>query len=95
MASDSRTTLQTTVFSQAVGVEKPDRRIFAAAEKALPGHRYVMVGDSLTNDVAGAQGAGWTGIWLNRDHATHADEIEPELTVTSLDQLVPWIATIR
>jgi FMN phosphatase YigB (HAD superfamily) len=54
-----------------------------------------MVGDSLTNDVAGAQGAGWTGIWLNRDHATHADEIEPELTVTSLDQLVPWIATIR
>ncbi|HEX6874137.1 MAG TPA: HAD family hydrolase [Nocardioidaceae bacterium] len=54
------------VFSQDVGAEKPDPAIYRAAQEALPGDRYIMVGDSLTNDVIGAQSAGWRGVWLNR-----------------------------
>ncbi len=84
--------LQATVFSQDVGVEKPDSRIFDAAERALPAQRYVMVGDSLVNDVAGAQNAGWAGIWLNRDDAKRSEPIEPDLTATKLSQILPWLA---
>lgn len=60
---------QAAVLSQDHGVEKPDRRIFDIASELLPGEPRIMVGDSLANDVAGAQAAGWTGVWLNREGA--------------------------
>jgi putative hydrolase of the HAD superfamily len=48
------------VDSAAVGVEKPDPRIFAFALDALgvPGERAVHVGDTVFADVAGARAAG-------------------------------------
>lgn len=78
---------EATVFSQNVGVEKPHQGIFAAAQQALPGDRYVMVGDSLDNDVAGAQRAGWTAVWLNRCQPSPISSVVPDLTITSLLQL--------
>lgn len=82
------------VFSQDVGVEKPHPGIFAAAEQALPGERYVMVGDSLDNDVAGAQGAGWKGVWLNRCDATATSNVVPDLTILSLLELEAALHTL-
>lgn len=54
------------VFSDDHGMRKPDRRLFdiAAQRIAIPPDRLVMVGDSLTHDVAGSQKAGWHGFWL-------------------------------
>ncbi|MGT2462906.1 HAD-IA family hydrolase [Sinomonas atrocyanea] len=52
---------QATVLSQDHGIEKPDRRILDIAADPLPGEPRIMVGDSLRNDVEGAQSAGWTG----------------------------------
>ena len=54
------------VDSAQVGFLKPDPRIFLAAAETLdikPG-RTVMVGDSLTRDMAGARAAGMAHIWL-------------------------------
>jgi putative hydrolase of the HAD superfamily len=79
------------VFSQDVGAEKPDPAIYLAAQKALPGDRYIMVGDSLTNDVTGAQAAGWSGVWLNRDGLPRPSSASPDLTISSLHQLKPWL----
>lgn len=73
-----------TVFSQDHGVEKPSPRIYAIARTAIPGDRYLMVGDSLTNDVLGAQRAGWQGIWLNRDRQPLLDGIRPDAILTDL-----------
>lgn len=82
---------EATVFSQDVGVAKPDPAIFRAAERALPAEAYVMVGDSLTDDVAGAQAAGWAAVWLNRDGAALPASVTPDLVVTSLRELRPWL----
>jgi FMN phosphatase YigB (HAD superfamily) len=72
-----------TVLSYDVGAEKPDRRIFAAAEKMLDrtlksdweasyhtpmaSFEKLYVGDDLTKDVFGAQDAGWSSVLLERE----------------------------
>jgi FMN hydrolase / 5-amino-6-(5-phospho-D-ribitylamino)uracil phosphatase len=83
------------VFSQDVGAEKPDPAIYLAAQNALPGDRYIMVGDSLTNDVTGAQSAGWSGVWLNRDGVPQPSFVSPDLTISTLHQLQPWLYRSR
>lgn len=77
------------VFSSDHGCEKPDPAVYAIAT-ALAGStpdRLVMVGDSLVNDVVGAQLAGWRGVWLNRDGAPPAAGVSPDATITDLSQL--------
>lgn len=79
---------QAAVLSQDHGVEKPDRRIFDIASELLPGEPRIMVGDSLANDVAGAQAAGWTGVWLNREGAPTPEAV-PDLMIRTLRELLP------
>ena len=57
----------TILISGEVGVGKPDCRIFKLALGALAASPFetVMVGDSLTRDILGAQRAGLKGILLN------------------------------
>ena len=52
-------------ISDAVGVMKPAPEIFRMAERAAGGP-CIYVGDSCSQDVAGAAGCGWTTVWLNR-----------------------------
>jgi 2-haloalkanoic acid dehalogenase type II len=87
---------QFVVFSQDVGVEKPDRRIFeVTCEKAgCQPHEFLMVGDSLVNDVAGAQSFGARGVWLNRLGLPCPAEIRPDLEVRLLRELPVHIAEI-
>ena len=63
--------LDPVVFSAAVGAEKPDARIFAAAAAAAAVSAdlddCVLIGDDLTNDVAGAQSCGMPVVWIARD----------------------------
>ena len=56
------------VTSEAVGVAKPDPRIFTRACHVAVAHptQCVYVGDRLDTDARAAHQAGWTGIWLNR-----------------------------
>jgi putative hydrolase of the HAD superfamily len=82
-------TFASVVFSQDHGVEKPDRRLFdvAAAEVGCEPGELVMVGDSLPNDVNGAQNAGWRAIWLNRDGCDRPDHYRPEAEISNLMEL--------
>lgn len=52
-------------ISDAVGVMKPAPEIFRMAERTAGGP-CIYVGDSCSQDVAGAAGCGWTTVWLNR-----------------------------
>lgn len=78
------------VFSQDQGFEKPDRRLFeiALAHAGCAPEELLHVGDSLTNDVAGAQGAGVRSVWLNRDGRENATAVQPDFEVTSLTELL-------
>ena len=71
--------LDPVVFSAAVGAEKPDPRIFAAAAAAVGADLddCVLIGDDLTNDVAGAQRCGMPVVWLARD----GSDVPPGVTV--------------
>jgi HAD superfamily hydrolase (TIGR01549 family) len=73
-----------TVFSQDHGVEKPDPRIYAIAQAAIPGSEYIMLGDSIINDVVAAQRVGWRGIWLNRDRREPPAGVRPDAILTDL-----------
>ena len=51
------------------------------------------VGDNLATDVAGAQAAGLTGVWINRTGALHAEgDPEPDVEIRSLSELIPLLA---
>ena len=79
------------LISGEVGIGKPDCRIFRMALDTLAASpsETVMVGDSLTRDILGAQHAGFTGIWLNRSKKKNdaAGQVTPDVQITSLSQL--------
>ncbi|WP_162890186.1 HAD family hydrolase [Streptomyces olivoreticuli] len=60
--------VDTVVISGEVGVHKPDARIFRHAMARIgaePGPKSAMVGDSLRDDITGAQNAGLTTVWVS------------------------------
>jgi putative hydrolase of the HAD superfamily len=54
------------VVSGDLGVRKPDPSVFRHALSLLGADHAVMIGDSLTSDIAGAHAAGLDAIWVNR-----------------------------
>ncbi|TFD23085.1 HAD family hydrolase [Cryobacterium sp. TMS1-13-1] len=62
------------ITSGALGVAKPDARIFqhACALFDVPVEAAVYVGDRLQTDAVGAAAAGLTGVWLDRAGASAA-----------------------
>jgi HAD superfamily hydrolase (TIGR01662 family) len=91
---------ETIVTSAALGIRKPDTRIYLAAlnqVKIKPGEA-VMVGDTLDADVLGANDAGMYSIWITR-HVHHTQEgeltIQPKAVVTALQQIPGLLAEIE
>ena len=77
------------VFSEECGFAKPDPRIYREALRrggSAPGEA-VHVGDSLINDVQGAQAAGIYAVWLNRRGIANDTTIQPDATISNLHQL--------
>lgn len=80
-----------TVFSDEVGVKKPDRKMFEVA--AMRGgcglSDIVHVGDQLKTDVAGAKSVGARAVWLNREGVRLPGGVIPDVEICSLSELVP------
>ncbi|MDQ6834770.1 MAG: HAD-IA family hydrolase [Actinomycetota bacterium] len=78
------------VTSAQVGAAKPAGRIFAAALElaAVDAEQAVHVGDSVSEDVAGARAAGLTAVWLDR---TGGPEPAGVPTLASLGELGRFI----
>jgi putative hydrolase of the HAD superfamily len=57
-----------TFISSEIGYPKPDPRFFSAAAQqlGLPPDEILLVGDDWTNDILGAQAAGWKARFLDR-----------------------------
>ncbi|MXY71673.1 MAG: HAD family hydrolase [Dehalococcoidia bacterium] len=82
-------------ISGEVGVAKPDPGIFEHVLRGMgvPNDGVWHVGDNPATDVAGAQAAGLTGVWLNRTGAVRREaDPEPDLEITSLSELLPFLA---
>lgn len=82
---------ETVVFAQDHRVAKPDKGIFEVVERELGvgPEVCVLVGDHPVNDVAGAHGAGWRSVWLDRDGAVlfPEDGPRPDAVVATLTEL--------
>lgn len=96
--------LEAIVISAEVGLRKPSPRIYKIALNALnmlPA-QTVMVGDTLSADVAGARAAGLRAVWIARrvgtpENRALADQLQPDAILERLDELPPllerWNAT--
>lgn len=81
------------VTARAVGVGKPDARIFhAACERVGCRPSEVLhVGDDPHLDVAGARAAGLRAAWIDRHGMQWPELPAPELHFTGLDALAQWV----
>lgn len=79
----------TVVTAGAVGVAKPQAAIFALAlrELGITPKEAVCVGDSLENDVLGAQGAGLRPVWLVRNGLQGRPAPQDVLAISTLLEL--------
>ena len=84
------------LISGEVGIGKPDCRIFKLALDALAASpsEAVMIGDSLTRDILGAQRAGLKGIWLNRSRSKTISQVTPDFQIANLSQIHELLPTL-
>jgi len=82
-----------TLTSEACRSYKPRPEIFLAAleRMQIAPSEVLHVGDSLTNDVVGAQQLGIDTAWINRKGKPLPDGIRPTYCVSDLRELMPTI----
>ena len=80
--------------SAAVGIRKPNPRIFEIALEMMdiPNSRVAMVGDTLGADILGAKNANIYSIWITRradnpSNREHANAIEADMEIATLEEL--------
>lgn len=76
--------------SEEVGTIKPNPAFFAYALEKIGAdpHECLMVGDSLSSDVAGARAAGIDCVWLNRRGKPRPENIELVAEIKSVKELL-------
>ncbi len=86
-------------ISQAMGVQKPDLAFFAYCLQEINLHRtqpiapeeVLMIGDSLSSDIAGAAAAGMKTCYFDKHGKGVSGEAVPSVTVTDLFQIMQLI----
>lgn len=78
---------ESTFISGAMGVAKPDKKIFDLVEDSLglAGNEILYIGDHYENDIIGCQQSGWTAVYYNVNEVAIEDE---DLVQFSTDQQV-------
>ena len=66
------------IVSGDYGINKPDVRIFEIMQEKLqlPNASLYYIGDSIENDIVGANNAGWKAIWINRYKQKSSKEVD-------------------
>ena len=76
--------------SESLGYRKPEKAFFDACRAFLPdvaADECVMIGDSLTADIAGGKNAGMKTIWYNHAHRPIPEHCAADQIVDSLSQI--------
>ena len=80
--------------SEKMDAEKPSRKIFDAALRALGvenREHVLVVGDGLTSDIQGGANAGLDTCWFNPHHAENPGKVVPTYEIASLEELYPLV----
>lgn len=84
------------VVSGEFEIAKPNPAIFQEALRLLaikPGGRVLMVGDSLSSDMAGANLSGLSSCWYNPNNAERPKNIRIDYIINSLDEVLEILCT--
>jgi 2-haloalkanoic acid dehalogenase type II len=86
-----------TMYADECGVAKPDRTFYQAvlARAGVAAAEVLHVGDSLTNDVQGAQAMGMRTAWINRDGRHLPDSFQPDLVIARLTDLPTLLVPVE
>ncbi|MBO0780298.1 MAG: HAD family hydrolase [Ktedonobacteraceae bacterium] len=89
-------TFDVVVFAHDHSVRKPSPRLYeiALGQAGVTPGQAVHVGDSLLNDIVGAQAAGIYATWLNRYQQRNTTEIRPDAEIASLIELPAMLARL-
>lgn len=77
-------------ISQEIGADKPDRRFFDRCFGQIPDfsrEQAILVGDSLTSDMRGANHAGIAACWVNPEHKPRPADIRIDYEISSFAQI--------
>ena len=90
------------VVSAAEKIRKPDPRIFKKALDLMDStpSTSIMVGDTLTADILGAQKSGLRAAWITRranrlENTQVQSLVIPDWTITQLSELIPLLDSIQ
>jgi 2-haloacid dehalogenase len=80
------------VISEEIGLQKPDPLYFEKTldlikERGINVNKALVIGDSLTSDIAGAVNAKLDSVWINRYHMERYIDVKPNYEITKLEQL--------
>ncbi|GIQ69568.1 HAD family hydrolase [Xylanibacillus composti] len=79
------------VISGSFGEGKPSPQLYAhvLGMAGIAPQAGVMVGDKLTTDIKGANGAGMPSVWINRHNRPLTDDAKPDFEIRNLRELLP------
>ena len=83
-----------TIFAQDYQVQKPQPEFYERVLSETHTHpqEIIHVGDSLHNDVGGAQAVGIRAIWVNRHQVPNETSRQPFAEITELSELPDVLA---
>ena len=84
------------IVSGDYGINKPDVRIYEIMQEKLqlPNDFLYYIGDSLENDIVGANNAGWKSIWINRYKRKLPENVDIYKIAENNDELFEIISEI-
>ncbi|KRK90570.1 YjjG family noncanonical pyrimidine nucleotidase [Companilactobacillus futsaii] len=77
-------------LSENIGFDKPDKKFFESIESELqaPPKDFLMIGDSLSSDIAGANDSDIDSLWYNKNKKVNQSHVKPIFEVTSLPEII-------
>lgn len=82
-------------ISEEIGAYKPAEEYFAGVRAGIPGfsaERTLLIGDSLTSDIAMASAAGVDSVWFNRRGKAFSGTVEPTYVARSYEDVLNFAA---
>ena len=84
-------------ISQEMGVHKPEKAYFDLVAAAIEGYsaaRTVLIGDSLSGDIAGGLCAGVRTVWYNREHRPLEGDAVPDYISDDFHQIEQYVRSL-
>lgn len=81
-------------ISEQLHTQKPEPAFFDKVGQLIPGfskEETLMIGDSLTADIAGGNAAGIATVWYNPDHKENTSQVVPTYEVSTYQEIADFL----